>query len=43
VIETLVIASIVLAVLAVGVRVGMLAAPRIGRWADPEDEAHDDH
>jgi hypothetical protein len=39
VIEGLVVASIVAMVLAVGIRVGMLAAPRIGRWAEPGEES----
>lgn len=45
-IEGLALVSIVALVLAVGIRIGMLAAPRIDRWAEPGEEpaeSPDDH
>jgi hypothetical protein len=41
-IETLVFVALVVVVLVGGIRVGMLVAPRITRWADRADEEPND-
>jgi hypothetical protein len=38
VIEVLAIAAVVVLVLVAGIRVGMLVAPRLYRWTEPDDE-----
>ncbi|HET9346093.1 MAG TPA: hypothetical protein VFO05_10335 [Candidatus Limnocylindrales bacterium] len=40
--EFAVLALIVAAVLAAGIGLGRLVAPRIGRWADTDEEPRDD-
>ena len=37
-IEVLAIAAVVALVLVVGIRLGMLVAPRLNRWSEPDDE-----
>ena len=41
-IELLAFAFAVIVIGVIGVRVGMLVAPRLGRWADREEDRDDD-
>ena len=40
--EFIVLGAVVAAILAAGIGLGMLLAPRIGRWADTDEEPRDD-
>jgi hypothetical protein len=40
--ELILFAAAVAVVLAVGIGLGMLVAPRLGRWADTDEEPRDD-
>jgi len=41
--DIVIVVVLVVGLLAVGLRVGMLVAPRLTRWAEREEEEPDDH